>query len=620
MIRVLDSFIADKIAAGEVIEKPLSIIKELVENSIDAGATSVIIEIKNGGKSFIRVTDNGTGIPADELETAFLRHATGKISSIEDLDNIRTLGFRGEALASISAVSRLTVVTKTEDVTAGTRLVMHAGKKIASEAVGTNTGTTMIVEDVFYNVPARRKFMGSDAREASAIIELVQKLAIYYSSVRFMLINNGRTVISTTGDGNLRNTLESIYPEKEFKNLLEVRNDMVSGLVSPPSSMKTNRKGQIFFVNGRIVNGKTIEKAIDKAYVGRIFSGYPVAVLFITVSPDAVDVNIHPGKREVKFLDDKAVEEAIISAITDALMEKKPVAEYKFSDKAITKVSETVSENVTELKTTAPAVSEESNPAIEVEPSEEKIARTAFGLKPLEMDKEVPAPSIRDFLKERAQTEDVNLHSCDNKPAEINVTIKKAKVRPFEFEDLRYAGYILNSYIITETSDAIYMIDQHAAHERIFYERLVNQYNSENHAPQPILCPFIIEVSSDIYNSERDWLEIIGRIGYDMEDFGENTFVIRGIPSYMSLSEADDFAREFIDNIGDLRDNYQVIDKLIMKSCKSAVKANNRLSDMEIETLLKELATCENPFCCPHGRPTFIRMTRYEIERAFRRV
>lgn len=624
MIKVLDSFVSDKIAAGEVIEKPLSIIKELIENSIDAGASSIIVEIKNGGKSYIRVTDNGSGIVSDELETAFLRHATGKISTVQDLDKINTLGFRGEALASISAVSRLTVVTRTQDSMVGTKLVMHGGKKISLESVGSNTGTTMIVEDIFYNIPARRKFMGSDAREASAIISLVEKLAIYYASIKFMLINNDKTIISTTGNGDYRSAISNVYPDKEYKDLIEVNSQTVRGYISAPSVTKTNRKGQIFFVNGRIVSSKVIEKGIEDGYGRRIFSGYPIAVLFVTVPPETIDVNIHPGKKEIKFLDENNIINEISKAIESALNVNKLVAELHpkrdvFQSSYV--VNESVDENsINSVKNVDYIDSTNHVNANHVNVSEEKVIAEPISVKEYIATRNLHSCDNNDDSSNAKIISEDDFHSIDLEDDSRSIDLDEATSRPFEFEDLSYAGYIFNSYIVTETRDAIYMVDQHAAHERIFYEKLINEYNNQQHNIQPILAPFLIEVSSAVYNTDRGWIELMQRMGYDIEDFGENTFVVRGIPSFMTLAEADTFAHRFIDNIGDLRDNSTVIDKLIVKSCKAAVKANNRLSEMEIKELLDKLSMCSNPFCCPHGRPTFIKMTRYEIERTFKRV
>lgn len=585
MIKVLDSNISDKIAAGEVIERPVSIVKELVENSIDAGAGSIIVEIRNGGKSYIRVTDDGCGIPSDEVTTAFLRHATSKISGITDLDNIASLGFRGEALASIAAVTRLTVVTRTEEEVSGTKLVLHGGKEISNETVGSNVGTTMVVEDVFYNTPARRKFMGSDAREASVIIELVEHYSICYDNIRFMLINNGNTVFTTAGDGNKINAINTVYPTKEYTNLLPVDTDVVKGYISNPGVTKSNRKGQLFFVNGRYVSSQTIEKGIEKGYGERIFSGYPIAILFIEVDPSTIDVNIHPGKKEINFLNKDAIINEISSAVHSAMEFKESVPH-----------AESIRAGFISEETVAPP--EEVPTGIDIE----------IVQKPEPLD-------IKDYLNSLEQ----ELYTVQEEDALVYGTTKATEYRPFEFDDLKFKGYIFNAYIIMQAEDCIYLLDQHAAHERVFYEKLTANYLNSAHAVQPILAPILLNVDASVYSADREWMDTLNTIGYDIEDFGPDMFVIKGIPEFMNAGEAESFARSFIDDIYEYSNNSTVIDKLIMKSCKSAVKANERLSDMEIEDLLDNLSHCENPFSCPHGRPTFIKVTRYDIEKSFKR-
>ncbi len=625
MIRVLDSFVADKIAAGEVIERPLSIVKELIENSVDAGASSIIVEIRNGGKAYIRVTDNGSGIPADEVETAFLRHATGKIAKLDDLNNIETLGFRGEALASISAVSRLTIVTKDADAATGTKLTMHGGQKVSRESVGANKGTTMIVEDVFYNIPARRKFMGSDAREASAIIDLVQKLAIYYAGIRFRLINNGQTILSTDGDGDCNKAIRSIYPGREFANLISIEGNGVHGFISNPGVTKNNRKGQIFFVNGRIVDSKVIENGIIKGYGDRIFSGYPIAILFIDVRPQDIDVNIHPGKKQIKFLYEQDIISAVSAAISDAMTSKEsipsaaaPAKEERIEKeirqtevKAVPKPEKPKQLGIREFLSRIPQEEPKAVPAKEPQKAQpEPVPVPKAELKETAAETYTPEPVVKPAV-------------IENKPEEPKAVLIEedyARTKPFDFGELKLAGYFFNAYILTQAGENIYILDQHAAHERIFYEKLVDEYNRSEHMPQPILTPIMIETSQDVYNRERDWMESLCRMGYDISDFGAGMFIIKGIPEYMTAGEADSFARSYIDGL-DLfsRCNSTVINKLITKSCKSAVKANDALSDSEIKALLAQLADCRNPFSCPHGRPTFIKVSKYEIERAFRR-
>ena len=587
MIKVLDSFVADKIAAGEVIERPVSAVKELVENSIDAGARTIITEIRNGGKSYIRVTDDGCGISFDETETAFLRHATSKISSITDLDNISSLGFRGEALASISAVSRLTMVTRTEDSPSGAKIILHGGQVVSKERTGANKGTTVIVEDLFYNTPARRKFMKSDAREASSIIELIQQYAVCYADIRFMMINNGQTLFSTAGDGDAMSAIRMLYPDLARYGLIPVVDDGVSGYVSDPGSTMNTRKGQLFFVNGRLVSSNVIEKAIEEGYGGRVFSGFPIAILFIGAEPDTIDVNIHPGKREIRFLRQDEIRNAVSAAVRNAVM----------TDAGVPKgfVKNVESPQRESFNNTA------EKPVFEQPASEQSSIREYLFNLEREEDSEdtVYAPS---FVSEE--------------PADI----KAVQPAPFDFSDLTFKGYVFNTYIIMQGRDELYIFDQHAAHERVFYEKFLQGYNNSSHSPQPLLTAFTISVSPDVYSMDREWLDDLRRMGYDIEDFGERTFIIRGIPPYMEAGEAEGFAAGYAQAAGEAGGtNRTVIDKLIMKSCKSAVKANDKLSELEINDLMNKLAQCENPYSCPHGRPTFIRITSYDIERSFRR-
>ena len=621
MIKVLDSFVADKIAAGEVIERPASIVKELIENSIDAGSDSIIVEIRNGGKSYIRITDNGCGIPADEVEIAFQRHATGKISTLSDLDNIHTLGFRGEALASISAISRLSIITRTPDSNKGIRMDMHGGKKISSEFVGANIGTSIVIEDVFYNTPARRKFMQSDAREASAIIDIVQKLAIYYSNIRFMLINNRQTVLNTAGNGDYQSTISLIYPGREFKNLIPINGDNIKGFISNPNNTLSNRKGQLFYVNGRIVDSKIIEKGIEEGYGNRIFSGYPVAVLFIELDPDTIDVNIHPGKKEIKFLNQQAVIDLISSAIGEAMKVEAsiPKAEYDFAYK--------VGEELSPISSPKEAGKEapESSPkeARKEAPKEARIDIREY-LNSIERNDSASASaSASDHSFADASSSDSNAGSVSasgpfsNPNTNPNTNPNQMSIQ--DIAELDIVGYVFNAYIITQRADAIYVIDQHAAHERIFYEKLTGAYLNEEHKSQTILKPIIIEVSQDIYNQDREWMSALNSMGYLIEDFGSGTFIIKEIPQFMDMGEAHDFASEFINSLGEIKYNKLVVDKLITRSCKSAVKANEKLSALEMRNLLKNLANCENPYSCPHGRPTFIKISKYELERSFKR-
>ena len=610
MIKVLDSFVADKIAAGEVIERPVSAVKELVENSIDAGAGSIIVEIRKGGKSYIRVTDDGCGISFDEAETAFLRHATSKITGITDLDNIVSLGFRGEALASISAVSRLTMVTRRAEDISGVKLVLHGGRVVTKERTGCNTGTTVIVEDLFYNTPARRKFMKTDAREASSIIELIQQYAVCYAGIRFMMINNGMTLFSTNGDGDPYAVISLLYPSLAKNGLLPVSSSSVKGYVSDPGSTMSTRKGQLFFVNGRLVSSAVIEKGLEEGYQGRIFSGFPAAVLFIEAEPCDIDVNIHPGKQEIRFLRQDDVRSGIAEAVSKAVMTGAGVPKG-FVKKIESDAEKQLNVDVQQKKETGSA--EQTSIREFLKNLEERDSHKESR----EIPESVEDPEIK---MASAVAEEPELlytpFSSQAKTAPEPVRIPA----PFDFAELTYKGYIFNTYIIMQGSDEVYIFDQHAAHERVFYEKFMRGYNNSAHSPQPVLTAFTINVSNDVYSMSGEWLGDLVRMGYDIEDFGDCTFIVRGIPPYMSLSEAEGFARGYAEAVGETGGiNRVVVDKLITKSCKSAVKAHDVLSEQEITDLMSELAKCDNPYSCPHGRPTFIRISSYDIERSFRR-
>ena len=594
MIRLLDKSVSDKIAAGEVIERPISIVKELVENALDAGADSVVVEIKNGGKSYIRVTDNGCGIPSEEAETAFLRHATSKISTAADLDAIDTLGFRGEALASIAAVTRTEVITKTKGSKTGTRLILHGGRVITKEKTGCPDGTTIIVTDLFYNTPARLKFMKTDSAESGLIIDFMSQMALAYKDVKFRLINNGRILFSTPGDGNRLNTILRVYHDVDSRNMVPVCHSedsiSVDGYISTPAFSKTTRGSQIYFVNGRVVSSKVIEKGVSEGYRERLFEGrYPVVYLFLHVDPHTIDVNIHPNKREVRFNEESMITDFIARAIRDALSSEDAVVDagniFKGRENSIS--SSKVYERV-------------------FEPLREKTEEKQVDIKQILSTIENPY---------KAETE-------SESESESKIPIYAPKFKPFDFSQLKVTGVIFDTYITAVDESNFYLIDQHAAQERIFYEKLVGEYESAEKVRQPLLVPLVINVSLSVSENSFDWLDALSRMGFTVNEFGPGTFRITEIPMFMELSEAEDFINQFIDNINERTNlsNSVVIDKLIMMSCKAAVKANDKLSDGEVKALINDLSSCINPFSCPHGRPTFIRLTRYEIEKMFKRV
>ncbi len=609
MIRVLDKAIADKIAAGEVIERPVSIVKELVENSIDAGASSVTVEIKKGGKSYIRVTDNGCGIPREEADRAFLRHATSKISSVKDLDAIETLGFRGEALASIAAVTMCELITKTADSKTGTRFTIRGGMPVRTEQTGCPNGTTIVITDLFYNTPARLKFMKSDSAESGLIIDFVSQMALAYKNIRFCLINNGKVLFTTQGDGNRLNTIIRIYHDVDAKNMVPVSYSdnglSLAGYISTPAMSKTTRGSQIFFVNGRVVSSKVMEKGVTAGYKERLFEGrYPVAYLFLEVDSGTLDVNIHPNKREVRFDDEALISDFISRGIRQALATKEAVVDAGNLFKNDIFSSQNFVEN---------SGRSEVREQVDIK----SLLSTLRSNEPVALKDEAPAAG-----KEAPAAEMPDNLDAAAEPAKPEIEIAAPAARPFDITEIKVTGVLFDTYITAADDDNFYLIDQHAAQERIFYEKLVSEYDAAEKMRQPLLSPLIINTSLSAAHDKDGWLKALNAMGFTIDEFGPDTYRVPEIPMFMELSEAEDFINNFIENVHTSTDfrNTVVVDKLIMMSCKAAIKAGDRLSMEEVRALINELAKCVNPFSCPHGRPTFIKLTRYELEKMFKRV
>lgn len=611
MIKILDKQVADKIAAGEVIDRPLSVIKELIENSLDAGADSIVAEIRRGGKEYIRITDNGCGISREEAETAFLRHATSKISSQEDLNKIDTLGFRGEALASICAVTRTELITKRKNDRTGTRLIIHGGEVISNQPTGCPDGTTVIITDLFYNTPARLKFMKSDSAESNLIIDMISRFALAYKDVSFRLINNGKVLFSTSGNGDRLNIISRIYQSIDIHNLTPIKCSdgklHVDGYISTPAMSRPSKSGQIFFVNGRPVNSKVIERAITEGYRERLFEGrFPIVFLFLTLSSSDLDVNIHPNKREVRFDDEKTIEIFISHSIKDALGTKDSVVRasniFKYAKQEENRQTIQRSTDDTDYQVNLKNIMS-TNEFLEVSPDEGSNTQHSFVMEKVE-------------LPPMTQTDAIE---TNEKP--LDLSIKEPLLKPFDFDSIDIKGIIFDTYILAVDEDNFYLIDQHAAHERIFYEKLISEYQREEKLRQPILMPIIIDADISASQQEEEWLKLLSDMGFTIENFGMESYRISEIPTFMSLSEAEDFAVDFINGFekNSHSVNQVVIDKLIMRSCKSAVKAGDSLSGTEVKALMHDLKSCINPFSCPHGRPTFVKFSKYEIERMFKR-
>ena len=677
MIKVLDKSVSDKIAAGEVIERPLSIVKELVENAVDSGADSIICEIKNGGKSYIRVTDNGSGIPYDEAELAFLRHATSKIEKAKDLDSIETLGFRGEALASICAVSQTEMITKIRDSKTGVRLVYRGGRVFTKDQTGCPDGTTIVVTDLFYNTPARAKFLKSDSAEASLIIDFISRMALAYKDIKFRLINNDKILFSTLGDGNRFKTILRVYPSVDQKHMVPLEYEeegmYIEGYISTPAFSKTSRSQQIFFVNGRSVDSKVMERGVTFGYRERLFEGrYPVCFLFLRVDPQTLDVNIHPNKREVRFDEEGKVAEFIGRAISYALSSKEAVvnasdavynrmenmeglpsfvrndssAGVLFTNKSTKPKDEGQQvdiKSILQKKENKPEIPPqwETLRAPDVPPQVEPrktpdIIRTPEPIKTPEPFKMPPADPVDDFEFKFDEskitapvdsTKNVSLREASEKRLGLQeqktpIEIYSPLLKPFDFNDLWVTGCVFDTYITATDEANFYLIDQHAAQERVFYEKLVGEYEAGEKVRQTIMVPLIINVDYAQLENSNDWIDTLTEMGFTIEEFGGNAFRITEIPMFMEISEAEEFIKEFLANakVGNTMRNTVVINKLIMMSCKAAIKAHDKLSLNEMKALLKDLAECRNPFSCPHGRPTAIKLTQYDLEKMFKRV
>lgn len=603
MIRVLEKNVADKIAAGEVIDRPVSIVKELVENSIDAGADSITVEIRNGGKSYIRVTDNGCGIEESDVENAFKRHATSKISNVEDLDDIGTLGFRGEALASICAVSRVELITKTMAGREGTSIVVEESQVKSHKSTGCPEGTTITVRDLFFNLPARLKFLSSDASETRRITDMMSRIALSYPDVRVSLISGGKNIFTSTGKGNILNNIINIYGADTGKFLIPVSaedGDMIlKGFISNPSRTLSSGSKQIFAVNGRVISSNVMKSALEAGYRERLMHGrFPIAFLFLCVPGSTLDVNIHPAKREIRFNDNGRIEDFISEAVAKALKSDEGVSRAVISQKPHDEIQEKVI-----LETNAPV-----NIRKNVSEKKEQVVR-----KKEQKQEQVNIKQVLSSIKREPEVLE-EISGFEEEKSTYNV--------PFDFDSLSVIGTLFNTYILTQNEGNFFMIDQHAAHERIFYEQMKNQYMSSEKASQQLIAPINISVSSDSVACEESWIPAVTNMGYTMEYFGNNNYLVREIPAFISLEDAEAFLRDFISSAGDSLDptDKRAIDRIITRACKASVKGGDVLHTEEAVSLINRLKKCENPFSCPHGRPTFVKMSKYEIEKMFKRV
>lgn len=589
----LDEDTINKIAAGEVIDRPASVVKELVENSIDAKATSITIDIKDGGKSLISVMDNGHGILRDDLPYLFERHATSKIKTIEDLLRVRTLGFRGEAMSSIVAVSDVELESQSDNDILGSRVIIKSGKIFDSKEISTSTGTIVKVKNIFYNTPARLKFLKSDRTELNYITDTVEKIALSNTHISIKYVVDDKVIFHTPGNGDLLSVIHCIFGAKTAKMMLPVSfaNELLSieGFTSKPELSKGNSTYIIFSVNNRIVKNNILKEAVKAAYKTLLMNNrYPVSILNVNIDPERIDVNVHPTKAEIKFSDSRSIFNLIYYAINQVLNKSdiQYTESFKDDDKPVMK--ETLFEN------------------------------TNF------TSKNVYNPTKNDFSFNKwnnnsYKNETVYEGVKDSKPDEI---ITKVENSIINFHNGHIAGQLFNTYIIYETGDSFMIIDQHAAHERVLYEELMEKAKHRNIEQQPLLMPIIIELTPKERNMIEEYKDVLNNLGYEFDFFGENSIAIRQVPIIRGEPASGYMISELLDTIdsqkGDLPSIYERA--ITQIACKSAVKAGNNLTDKEIEELISRLFSAKLPFTCPHGRPTIITMDKTELEKKFKRI
>lgn len=668
-IEVLDQQTIDKIAAGEVIERPASVVKELVENAIDAMASAVTVEIKEGGISFIRITDNGCGIEKDQVPLAFLRHSTSKIRSVEDLMTVSSLGFRGEALSSIAAVSQVELITKTTSTVSGIRYVIEGGKEKLSEEIGAPEGTTFLVRNLFYNTPARRKFLKTPKTEAGYISDLIEHMALSHPEVSFKFIVNNQVKLHTSGNSNLKEIIYHIYGRDIAANLIEIKteNDFLAmeGFIGKPLISRGNRNFESYFVNGRYVKSSLIAKSIEEGYKTFVMQHkYPFTVLHLSIRGELLDVNVHPTKMELRFGNQEQIYDTIVNTIREAINRSELVYQVElsrknnqqeekkadgqalksipepFEKKRLASIQEAVQKDspyerkyaerpkMTYQQSTIAdlLVREESAPYGKKNLPDSPARNTASpGVSAQDTAALSGSPAVAasagfpagDTASENAQAQDtVSVPSSADSP-------RRKLLAP---ESLKYhtiIGQVFDTYWLVQMEDSLYIIDQHAAHEKVLYERTMASLREREYTSQAIFPPILLSLSMQEEALLKKYMEYFTRIGFVIEPFGGKEYAVTSVPGNLFGLNEKDLMLEMLDGLAALKGNETpeiILEKIASMSCKAAVKGNQRLSREEINHLIEELLTLENPYHCPHGRPTIISISKYELEKKFKRV
>lgn len=641
-IAVLDQQTIDKIAAGEVVERPASVVKELVENAVDAKASQITAEIREGGIGFIRITDNGSGMEKEDIPLAFLRHSTSKIRSAEDLSGVRSLGFRGEALSSISAVSMVELITKSRKSVLGSRCCLEGGVQKSLEDIGAPDGTTMIVRNLFYNTPARKKFLKTEMAEAAAVHEMMSHLALSHPEISFKVIIGGQMKLQTPGNGNLKDVIYHIYGRDVAMRLLEVNGQegplCVTGFVGKPEISRGNRNYENYFVNGRYVKSKMIAKGIEDGYKTFMMQHrYPFVCLDIRVEGSMLDVNVHPTKMELRFSDQNLVYHTIQSLVRDALSGKELIPEVTLPSPRNPEAAAPVSSKTPDQN----PKKEEGEPSAHQEPDRpepkeniplEKLWKTPEQarelVEPKDKDLEYFMTEMRRRVEERHRQDlmkEDNGYQAEKKklpPEQMELFDGKLLAREAAIEHL-IIGQLFDTYWLVQFGEKLYIIDQHAAHEKVLYERLMKDLRQRTFQSQLLSPPVVLNLSMAEEQLYLRYQSCFRDLGFEIEEFGDQSYAVRAVPANLPGIGKNDILMELIDNLSELTGNIsseKLLDKIASMSCKAAVKGNHRMSAMEAKALIDELLTLENPYNCPHGRPTIISMTRYELEKKFKRI
>lgn len=653
-IALLSQETIDKIAAGEVIERPSSVVKELVENAIDAGSSAVTVEIKEGGISFIRISDNGCGIEREQIPLAFLRHSTSKIKSVEDLFTVTSLGFRGEALSSIAAVSQVELITKTNGDFTGSRYLIEGSKEVSLEEIGAPDGTTFIIRNLFYNTPARKKFLKSAQTEGTYIHELMQRMILSHPDVAFKFIMNNQVKLQSSGNGNIKDIIYHLYGRDITKALLPIAHESelfkVSGFIGKPMISRGNRGYELYFVNGRFIRSQILSKAIEDAFKPFLMQHqYPFTVLYFEIDSSLLDVNVHPTKMELRFSNQQELYREVQSILSAALVHRDiipevPVDTPKKNEMEVPKIEKVMPEPFEQkrLEEIRKAVRKDSPYEIKYPVSrpmgtgsvssaaQEKLLDTIKSMPPEDMMEEriqketLPEQSKKETEKELAKEAYV-LREEETYGAKPEGSYEQGSfLKEEEMAKQKIIGQLFDTYWLVEYNDRLFIVDQHAAHEKVMYEKLKKQFEKKEFTSQAISPPIVITLSMREAEVLERFKEQFTKLGFEIEHFGGAEYSICGVPGNLYRLNTRDVLIEMLDELTDgiseRATTDVILDKIASMSCKAAVKGSQRLSLPEMEQLMKDLMQLDNPYNCPHGRPTIIAMSKYEIEKKFKRI